>query len=185
MATELKTFRFDEDVLQAFRDISKRRGDLSYHVNEAMRVYPLIQKKVKPYVEPQRPKYEAKDLEFAEWMLTLITNNQPAFKVPNLESWAKDIRLMRERDNRTHYEMGVVWKWAHSNSFWQSNILSASKFRQKYDQLSMQMRNKGSPNGQSLSQRSASATERALAQIENAGDILGSNDTSLRLQVDQ
>ena len=39
MATELKTFRFDVDVLQRIRDICKRRGDLSYHINEALRQY--------------------------------------------------------------------------------------------------------------------------------------------------
>jgi uncharacterized phage protein (TIGR02220 family) len=39
MATELKTFRFDVDVLQRTRDICKRRGDLSYHINEALRQY--------------------------------------------------------------------------------------------------------------------------------------------------
>ncbi len=45
MATVLKTFRFDEEVLQKFKDISVRRGDLSWHVNEAMRQYKLINKK--------------------------------------------------------------------------------------------------------------------------------------------
>lgn len=45
MTTVLKTFRFDEEVLQKFKDISVRRGDLSWHVNEAMRQYKLINKK--------------------------------------------------------------------------------------------------------------------------------------------
>ncbi len=39
MATELKTFRFNKVVLQRFRDICRRYGDLSYHVNEALREY--------------------------------------------------------------------------------------------------------------------------------------------------
>lgn len=48
MATELKTFRFDCEVLQKFRDICTRRGDLSYHINEAMRIYgPIQEKKIK------------------------------------------------------------------------------------------------------------------------------------------
>jgi len=51
MATELKTFRFDIDVLQRIRDICKRRGDLSYHINEALREY--IDKTAKP--EPVKP----------------------------------------------------------------------------------------------------------------------------------
>ena len=46
MATELKTFRFDIDVLQRFRGICKRRGDLSYFINEALREY--IEKADKP-----------------------------------------------------------------------------------------------------------------------------------------
>ena len=184
MATELKTFRFDSNVLQRFKEISKRRGDLSFHVNEAMRVYRPAQEAKSKAVAP--PQFDPKDLEFSIWMLSLITDTHPDFKKPNLESWAKTVRLMREKENRTHHEMGVLWKWARLDSFWQGNILSASKFRDKYDQLSMQMSSKGKTGGrQSLSQRSATATERALAEIEMGGDLLGSHDETLRLQMDK
>lgn len=86
-----------------------------------------------------KPKPDDADIKFASWMLSLITNTQPDFKKPNLGSWANTIRLMRDRDHRNHHDMGVVWKWARNDSFWQSNILSADKFRKQYDTLKAQM----------------------------------------------
>ena len=75
------------------------------------------------------------DYRFAEWMLSLITDQQPDFKTPNLSSWAKTIRLMRERDKRNHHDMGVVWKWVRNDGFWSPNVMSADKFRKQYDRL--------------------------------------------------
>lgn len=76
------------------------------------------------------------DYRFAEWMLSLITDQQPDFKRPNLSSWSKTVRLMREKDNRNHRDMGMVWKWARNDDFWSPNVMSADKFRKQYDRLS-------------------------------------------------
>jgi hypothetical protein len=75
------------------------------------------------------------DYRFAEWMLSLITDHQPDFKTPNLTSWANTIRLMRERDKRSHKDMGRVWKWVRLDDFWSPNVMSADKFRKQYDRL--------------------------------------------------
>ena len=84
---------------------------------------------------PAKLEYSDDDLRFANWMLSLITDKQPDFKKPNIQSWAKTIRLMRERDGRNHHDMGVLWKWARNDDFWQANVLSADKFRKQYDRL--------------------------------------------------
>lgn len=189
MATKQTNIRIEVELLAKYEALAKSSDrTTSYFYHKALESFDLIQDEPKPVASmPVKAKqFEPVDLEFAEWMLSLIVDTQPNFKKPNLESWAKTIRLMREKDNRTHHEMGVLWKWARLDSFWQGNILSASKFRDKYDQLSIQKERKGNPNGkQSLSERSQSATERALAQIEVGGDLLGSHDAPLRLQVDQ
>jgi hypothetical protein len=75
------------------------------------------------------------DYRFAEWMLSLITEQQPDFKTPDLAKWSNTIRLMRERDNRNHKDMGRVWKWVRLDDFWSPNVMSADKFRKQYDRL--------------------------------------------------
>lgn len=76
---------------------------------------------------------------FADAMLKKIKLVAPAVKSANLESWANDIRLLCENDGVDIREAWSVFKWANSDSFWQTNILSASKFRKQYAQLSAKM----------------------------------------------
>jgi uncharacterized protein YdaU (DUF1376 family) len=94
---------------------------------------------------PAEPKYSPQDLEFSKQMLETLRFDDPEFKQPNLEQWAKTIRLMRERDNRQLDKMGIVWQWARSNHFWQANILSADSFRRNYDKLTAQIRRQQNP----------------------------------------
>ena len=98
-----------------------------------------------------KPQYEQEDLNFANKMFQSIVNQNEGFKKPNLEGWAKTIRLMRESDNRDYQTMASVWTWARNDSFWQSNILSANKFRQQFDQLAVKM--KGNDNVQANNYR--------------------------------
>lgn len=50
------------------------------------------------------------------------------------------IRLLIDRDKRPIDEIGETIRWCQADEFWRSNILSASKLREKYDQLRGQMR---------------------------------------------
>lgn len=93
--------------------------------------------------KPQRSKFKFNDdqYRFAEEMFKRISNIAPNIKKPNLESWANTIRLLNENDK---VNLNVAWKvfcWANSDSFWSTNILSASKFREQYAQLSAKMNN--------------------------------------------
>ncbi len=80
-------------------------------------------------------KYSPDDLKAAEWIYSKLLIVNPEHKKPNMDSWANTIRLMRERDNRTHEDICKVFAWANSDSFWSANILSPSKLREKFDQL--------------------------------------------------
>lgn len=98
-----------------------------------------------PIVEakPQRSKFKFNDdqYRFADEMFKRISNIAPNSKKPNLENWANTIRLLNENDK---VNLNVAWKvfcWANSDSFWATNILSASKFREQYAQLSAKMSN--------------------------------------------
>jgi hypothetical protein len=113
---------------------------------------------------PAKPDYADDDLLFAEKMFNSIASQQPTFKKPNLKRWAKTIRLMRERDNRNYHDMEKVFVWARRDNFWQSNILSANKFREKYDTLTAQMSR--APQAGSVSQKQQQRAEITSATMD-------------------
>jgi hypothetical protein len=123
--------------------------------------------KNKPIVEskPQRAKvkYSVEDMRSAEYMFSTLVAKQPEMKKPNLESWAGEVRKMREIDNLDMVQMGEVWNWARNDSFWASNILSAKKFREKYQQLLARMRQPQSTVYQSTNEKNAAR----MAEVRN------------------
>ena len=75
------------------------------------------------------------DSELAELLLSLIKQNTPTFKQPNVGMWANHIRLLREQDGRTLEQIEFVIRWSQKDTFWQANILSTKKLREKFDTL--------------------------------------------------
>jgi hypothetical protein len=49
--------------------------------------------------------------------------------------WMNQCRLLREADNRTEADIEKVIRFSQGDSFWQKNILSMPKLREKWDQL--------------------------------------------------
>lgn len=90
-----------------------------------------------PRAKNKKNVFSDDDLKAAEWIFHLIRKLNPSFKEPKIESWANDIRLMRERDNRTHKDICELFQWANQDRFWSVNILSPATLRAKWDQLSM------------------------------------------------
>jgi len=78
------------------------------------------------------------DEKCARWLYGALLSTMPKAKAPNISAWAKEVRLMRERDGRTHREICELFQWAHSNTFWRSNILSPAKLREQWDRLAIQ-----------------------------------------------
>ena len=87
-------------------------------------------------------KYTEEDLELSKLLLEKIQANTPTFKEPNLDNWADHIRLMRETDNRTPKQIRFLIEWCQQDNFWQANILSTSKLREKFDTLVAQVKRK-------------------------------------------
>lgn len=83
----------------------------------------------------------SEDLRCAEWLFTMVQSISPSAKKPNFAGWANDIRLMRERDERTHYEIAALFKWACNDKFWKGNVLCPATLRDKWTQLDIK-RNK-------------------------------------------
>ena len=83
----------------------------------------------------------SEDLRCAEWLFSEVQRIAPSAKQPTWAAWSNDIRLMRERDGRTHKEIAQLFKWACNDSFWQGNVLCPSTLRDKWTQLDIK-RNK-------------------------------------------
>lgn len=61
----------------------------------------------------------------------------------NLQTWANDFRLLVEADKQDDKNLILqVMDWVVTDSFWKSNVLSASKFRDQFPKLVLEMRNK-------------------------------------------
>ena len=124
-----------------------------------------------------RNKFSDDHMKFAQWFCKSVSQVAPSMKPPNLESWANDIRLLNEIDNRDLSEMAKVFHFANKDSFWQANILSPRKFREKYTELHTQMispsRNGNGGNGTRNTQTTINAAQKFLntQDHEEAGAI--------------
>ena len=77
----------------------------------------------------------ADDLKAARWIHSLRLTVNSSLSEPKWVEWANTIRLMRLQDNRTHFEICDLFKWANKDDFWKDNILSPSSLRRKWDDL--------------------------------------------------
>lgn len=153
---------FDERGILTSNGVKKRSGmvtakrditRIKYHldkqiVSDAETTPETPQSKVKKsklnnntFVETDLP------LILANELFELIQNNNPTVKQPNLQSWAGDIDRMIRLDKRSETQIQDVIQFSQADSFWQANILSAKKLREKYDQLYLKSKNKSNkPN---------------------------------------
>lgn len=80
----------------------------------------------------------------AKFLRDKILEWKPNAKVPKetvegLNKWSNDIRMMMEIDRRDKSDICKIIAFATKDAFWRSNVLSASKLRDKYDQLEAKM----------------------------------------------
>ncbi|KRO16190.1 hypothetical protein [Lacticaseibacillus saniviri] len=97
--------------------------------------YDLTKKTSRPKSDKRTFEPGDPNLQAAEYLWGFIKGNNPEAKHPNLQRWANDIRLMHERDKRTYEQINGMIVWSQKDEFWQANILSAGKLRQKYDAM--------------------------------------------------
>lgn len=75
------------------------------------------------------------DFDVARWLFDAKRKVNPEAKQPKWETWANEVRLLREVDGRTHRQICELFKWAKADSFWSPNIQSPAKLREKWDTL--------------------------------------------------
>lgn len=100
------------------------------------------------------------DLNLANQMYEAIKQDLPKLKKPNFQKWARDIRLMRDRDERTNAQIEDMFVWTREDSFWSTNILSPSSLRKQFDRLTAQ-RSKTHENNNRPNQTKLPTVERS------------------------
>lgn len=75
----------------------------------------------------------------AQKCFDIILSRKPDYKKPNLQSWAKEVDKMIRLDGRSPARIEALFRWCQQDDFEQSNVLSTSKLRQRFDALEMKM----------------------------------------------
>jgi hypothetical protein len=88
-----------------------------------------------PSVKKRDEKFSEIDLLTAQKFFGKLELLNPNFKKPNFESWANEIRLMREQDNRPIELIELIFNFANQDNFWKNIILSPKNLREKFDRL--------------------------------------------------
>lgn len=79
------------------------------------------------------------EYRLSKLLFTLMRENNPNCKEPNVQSWCKDMNKLIRIDKREPEDIAAVIKWCQKDDFWKSNILSPNKLRKQYDQLKVKM----------------------------------------------
>jgi len=96
------------------------------------------------------------EFRLSELLLNLILQRNPNFQRGKLrhrggrekllQSWAVHVDRLLRIDDRSAEQIEKVIRWCQADDFWQNNILSTSKLRERFDQLELKMQ--GPKNGQ-------------------------------------
>jgi len=99
----------------------------------------------KPESEPLvniKNKFLPEDIQFVKTMRADISKADSKRKfIGSIETWAEEIRKLREIDNRPLAEIQALWLLIQADPFWQKNILSALKLRSKFSDLKNKLEN--------------------------------------------
>lgn len=81
--------------------------------------------------------------EVANYLLEKIMSSNSTFKTPNIKTWTGDIDKAMRIDGRTKQQLFdcIDWIYSPAGSFWQPNILSGKKLREKFDMMNAQSMN--------------------------------------------
>ena len=97
--------------------------------------------KKKPSRKMKQYEEDSQEMILARYLLKKINEHSPEYPEPtNWNRWADDMRLIMQRKKKTPEQIKNLIDWVHSHQFWYKNILSASKLKEKYDDLLVQAR---------------------------------------------
>lgn len=77
--------------------------------------------------------------------LILERDSNSKTRVANIPMWSSNIEKLHRIDKREYEDIENVIRWCQQDSFWQNNILSTKKLREKFDTLLGQSKSKHEP----------------------------------------
>lgn len=96
---------------------------------------------------------ESFERKCVSYLIKSIKDEMPNAKVPSsddqIDKWCDNIEKMVRLDKRTQDDIFNTLVYARTDSFWKVNIRSTSKFREKYETLYLQSKNKKNITNQS------------------------------------
>lgn len=105
----------------------------------------------------------------AAYLSDRITERCPTVKPPGekkLQQWADAFDKCHRLDGHDWNEIKYVLKFSQKDAFWQANILSGRKFREKYVQLLSKMQQWAKGKGQGGGSAYISGADRLLTMLE-------------------
>lgn len=135
-------------------DICSSYDEHMVNENEIVNINEDVELTVEESSTP-RARKKCREKEFSSgdkaYQAAVYLDNQIRARLPSqkpadekrLQVWATDFDKCHRIDGQGWEEIGKVLRFSQSDPFWQENILSAGKFREKYVQLLAKMR--GSP----------------------------------------
>ena len=100
-------------------------------------------------------------------------------KEPNWTAWANEIRLMCVQDGRTHKQICEMYSRVSRDPFWCRNVLSPSKLREKWDELSCAYRRPSArtpKNAKTRTSKPVTTTWTTARSRQDSGDHESLND---------
>lgn len=86
------------------------------------------------------------EIKCVSYLIKSVKDEMPNAKVPisdeQIDKWCDNIEKMVRLDKRTQDDIYNALVFARTDNFWKVNIRSTSKFREKYETLYLQSRNK-------------------------------------------
>jgi hypothetical protein len=92
---------------------------------------------------------------------------------PDTKRWHDACRLLLDRDGATAEQVSYVIGWTQRHEFWSGNVLSMPKLREKWSQLTKQIRN------EQKKQQRARLPEREREKIKRTARTLGRDEEEM------
>lgn len=83
----------------------------------------------------RRYKYEPTDLWLATWMSTTFRASLADDETPNIESWANELRLLREDENASPALVEDVLSYCQHDQHWRKTLGSPSGLRRMWHEI--------------------------------------------------
>ncbi|WCZ16026.1 replication protein [Lacticaseibacillus paracasei] len=136
--------KYQEGIEEATSELTGNRQATDKQLTTNKNVKNVKNEKKEDSQQSRKREYADGSPEMIEavYLWEKIKGNNPEHRKPNLQAWADDIRKMNQLDHRPFEKIHKMIDWCQIDTFWQTNILSASKLRSKYDTMAAQANRK-------------------------------------------